>query len=139
MPNQPTAASKTVAETTDSRAEEGLFARLESEAMEDYVPRLPYVIRDVEPPIEITDPVETERVVALAELFAATKKGKQVDPSRFHPLLKAICGDAYDRVWDELLRKKHLRVAYRFLDEVQSWFAPNGPASEPADRTPEGR
>lgn len=120
-------AKKNAAE--EAPVKESLFARLEREAMEDYEPRRPYVIDDVEPPIVITDPVEAERLVALAELFAATREQRQIEPARFHPLLKAICGDAYDRVWEELLRKKHLRVAYAFLDDVQSWFAPNGPAS----------
>lgn len=113
--------------TTDSPTE-SLFARLEREAMEDYTAPEPFVIAEANPPIVITAPVETHRVVAIAQIYSASQAG-DIDPAQFHPLLRAVCGDAYERVWTEFLADRHYSVAYLFLLEIQKWFLPNGPAA----------
>ncbi|BCN44702.1 hypothetical protein [Prescottella equi] len=121
MPNtKSTKKAETTVQTTES-----LFARLEREAMEDYTPPKPFVIEEANPPIVITAPVETHRVVAISQIYAASQAG-DIDPAQFHPLLRAVCGDAYDRVWMEFLADRHYNVAYLFLLELQRWFMPNG-------------
>lgn len=131
--------------TIDAEAEKvvdteelGHFAQLEREAMEGYVPAEPYVLKEFDPPIVITEPVESGRIVAIAELYAS---GGRLTPQRFLPVLKAICGDAFERVWTELLCNKHMNVAHRFMKDVQDHFSPkpaagsNGAADVPGGST----
>ncbi|SLG40434.1 Uncharacterised protein [Mycobacteroides abscessus subsp. abscessus] len=107
----------------------GLFAQLEAEAMEGINVHEPFVIDDVDPPIVITEPVESDRVVALGILYRQTSGGDQIEPTQFHPLLRALCGNAYDRVWNELLRNAHINVTTRFIKALLDHFRPQGPAA----------
>lgn len=131
--NASTEPAEAVEETVAAPVEEtkvSRFAELEAEALADYEPADPYVIDHVDPPIYITEPVESDRVVSMALLYRSNdlEPGK-VDPANFHPLLRSICGDAYQRVWSELLAGKHLRVAYALMADIQRHFKPNGPAA----------
>lgn len=110
-------------------AVKGKFAQIVADAEDDDEPVEPYIIDDVYPAIIITEPIEYERVLPLAKLYSekADKYGrmrKDLDPKDFEPLLRALCGDAYDRVVDELLVGRHFRVARAFINDVQAHFAP---------------
>lgn len=101
----------------------GRFTALANEATKDFVPLDPYVIGEEDgilPDIVITEPVETERIVAMTMLL---EHGiKNLSPQDFQPLLMAVCGEAYERVWSELLRGKHFKVTAAFLQDVQTHF-----------------
>lgn len=70
--------------------------RAEAEGRKPPAPPGPFVIDDVQPPIVITMPDTLERQLALAEL---------IDPhgsfsaNQALPLLRALCGPAFGRVW----------------------------------------
>ena len=101
----------------------GKFAQLEKEAVGELELLEPYVIGEddgIVPDIVITEPVETERIVAMAILMEHGIAA--LSPQDFQPMLRAICGDAYERVWNELLAGKHYRVAGAFLVDVQKHF-----------------
>jgi hypothetical protein len=56
----------------------------------------PFVLNDIEPPIVITAPDTVERQMIIAEMI-----GPQLsfDASRALPLLRALCGNEFPRVW----------------------------------------
>lgn len=56
----------------------------------------PFVLDDVQPPIVITAPDTLERLLVAAETMGAVERG---DMSALMPLLRAMCGDAFSRVW----------------------------------------
>jgi hypothetical protein len=56
----------------------------------------PFVMDDVTPPIVITAPDTQERILVSAEGFSLVQRG---DMGAVMPLLRALCGDAFDRVW----------------------------------------
>jgi hypothetical protein len=58
----------------------------------------PFVIDDVEPPIRITMPDTLERKLIVSDSFGAWKSG-QWNTSGTIPLLQALCGDEFGRVW----------------------------------------
>ena len=101
----------------------GRFAQLAAEATANYVPHEPYVIGaddGILPDIVITEPVETERVVAMAFLF--DRDVRKMNPQDFQPVLSALCGDVFDRVWNELLVGKHIVVAAALVDDIKAHF-----------------
>lgn len=116
----------------------GRFAQLAADALADYTPSAPYVIGaddGIVPDIIITEPVETERVVAMSFLFE--KDIRTMNPQDFKPVLAALCGDAFERVWDELLVGKHIAVAVAFVDDMKTHFYGAGkPASAGANKLP---
>ncbi|WP_430332736.1 hypothetical protein [Rhodococcus sp. ACT016] len=125
MAKQPTTSTEpttTANEPTEKKL--GKFVQIEREAMADYVPREPYVIDDVEPPIVITEPVETGRIVAIISCLNQVAGGVP-EELVFEPMLRAVCGDAYDRVWTELLADKHFNVTGTFIEDVRKHFAPD--------------
>lgn len=72
--------------------------RAEAQAMggaEVQAPWPPFVIDDVVPPIVITAPDTLERQLQIAELI----DGGDITPGQALPLLRALCGDAFPRVW----------------------------------------
>lgn len=58
----------------------------------------PFVIDDVEPPIQITSPDTLERKLVIADNYASWRSG-QWEMSGTIPLLQALCGDQFGRVW----------------------------------------
>jgi hypothetical protein len=56
----------------------------------------PFVIDDVSPPIVVTAPDTLERMLVAAEGMGVVMRG---DMSAVMPLLRALCGDAFERVW----------------------------------------
>ncbi len=119
-----TTAPAVEAEVDDSKPL-GRFAQLARDAVADYVPKKPYVLDEFDPPIVITEPVETERIIAFAMLMDPSI---EVSPAQFQPLLQAVCGDVYPRVWTDLLRGKHFKVTSAFMRDVVTHFFPKGAA-----------
>lgn len=78
------------------------FAKLKKEAEAKAAKREPrkvlppFVINDVEPPIEITMPDTNERQLMIAEMVG---RNGDFDPQHSLPLLRALCGPAFGRVW----------------------------------------
>lgn len=58
----------------------------------------PFVIDDIEPPIMITEPDTLERQVVIADYVGQWQRGDW-DMGNTIPLLKALCGDQFGRVW----------------------------------------
>jgi hypothetical protein len=56
----------------------------------------PFVMDDVEPPIVITAPDTLERQLVIAEMISP---GGDFSAGQALPLLKALCGPAFPRVW----------------------------------------
>lgn len=56
----------------------------------------PFVMDDVEPPIVITAPDTLERQLVIAEMIGPAG---DFSASQALPLLKALCGPAFPRVW----------------------------------------
>lgn len=116
----------------------GPFAQMAADATANYTPHEPYVIGESDgifPDIVITEPVETERIVAMAMLFETDET--KLNPQDFQPLLAAVCGDAYERVWSELLRGKHFAVTVGFLGILkQHFYGERKPAAAGASALP---
>lgn len=81
------------------------WATIRDQARKDHKPKEPYVFDDtVDPPIIITAPDTVERVTAMAALIDLAKNDDgtiktDVDPKNVVPMFRAICGDAFHRVW----------------------------------------
>lgn len=56
----------------------------------------PFVLDDVDPPIIITAPDTLERILVAAEGFSQVQAG---DLGAVMPLMRALCGEAFPRVW----------------------------------------
>jgi hypothetical protein len=56
----------------------------------------PFVFDDVEPPIVITAPDTVERQLVIAEMIGPNL---EFAPGAVRPLLKALCGKEFPRVW----------------------------------------
>lgn len=123
MPAAPKTAKKAAAMVAPGKVAPrptGVFARLKAEAEEDRSePLEPYVLDDVDPPIIIEAPDDSERQLALAELFDS-QGGFEVRDAR--RILQLVCGDAFDRVW-ELVRHEHISVLVKLIDDMGSHFA----------------
>ena len=101
----------------------GRFAALRREALADYEPMEPYVIGEADgvvPDIVITEPVESERVIAMLIAFDS---GDKMRSSDLQPLMRGICGDAWDRIWNELLRGEHLSIMQGLMFDLVDYFS----------------
>ena len=58
----------------------------------------PFIIDDVNPPIVITQPDTLERMIVISDFVASGQAGKW-DTQNSLPLLQAMCGDQFGRVW----------------------------------------
>jgi hypothetical protein len=58
----------------------------------------PFIIDDVTPHIVITEPDTVERMLTIAD-FVGMQQSGQWDNSAYIPLLRALCGDQFGRVW----------------------------------------
>lgn len=58
----------------------------------------PFVIDDVQPPIVITEPDTLERQIIIADYVGQWQRGDW-DMGNMLPLLRALCGDQFPRVW----------------------------------------
>jgi hypothetical protein len=78
------------------------FAKLREEATKKAAGRAPtpevepFVLEDVEPPIVITAPDTVERMLVVAEMIGPNG---EFHISNALPLLRAMCGDQFGRVW----------------------------------------
>lgn len=78
------------------------FATLKKEAAKKAADRPkaklpdPFVLDDVQPPIVITAPDTVERQLVIAECIG---RDGNFDMANVMPLLRALCGDQFGRVW----------------------------------------
>lgn len=56
----------------------------------------PFVLEDIQPPIVITSPDTVERQLIIAECIG---RDGNFDMANVMPLLRALCGDQFGRVW----------------------------------------
>lgn len=132
----PTRAVRPVKATTQPT---GTFARIKAEAdkqrLDEQGPPAPYVIDDVDPPIVIQPPEDTERQLELAEMFdAGTGAFRAADARR---ILTLICGDEFDRVWD-MVRHEHITVLMALIDDMGTHFENQANLREAAGEFPGG-
>lgn len=121
MPPRPRTAVKAAARVAIApkpAAKKGVFARLKAEAGKEQATVEPYVIDDVEPPIVITAPTETERQLGIAELFGSEGEFEVKDARR---ILELVCGDAFEQVW-ELVRREHVSVMLALITDMGQHF-----------------
>lgn len=130
MPARPKTAAAAARNVTVKAKPTGTFARLKAEADADRPQVEPYVLDDVDPPIVITPPEDAERQMELAELFGEQGQFRMSDARR---VLRNICGDEFDRVW-ELVRGEHISVLLALIDDMGQHFAAQG---SPADNVTE--
>jgi hypothetical protein len=79
----------------------------------------PFVIDDVDPPIVITAPDNLERILVAAEGFSAVERG---DMGAVMPVMRAICGDAFPRVWWLVREDKGVDRAMALLNALAKHF-----------------
>jgi len=79
----------------------------------------PFVIDDVEPPIVVTAPDTLERQLIIAEMI-----GPQMDfqAGQALPLLRALCGPAFPRIWSLIKDDKDPNTAIAFVQALISHF-----------------
>ncbi|WP_157224905.1 hypothetical protein [Nocardia thailandica] len=106
-------AAKKIVPTAKSR-----WATMRDEARANRTPREPYAFDAVDPPILITAPDTVERATALAEMIDA--KGG-IDSAHLRRLIAAICGDAYERVW-EIIRDEPAEVLFALISDMNEHF-----------------
>lgn len=122
MPTPRKTASRPAARKAAPKPKLGTFARLRQEALQAAPEIEPYVIDDVEPPIEIAAPDTVEQQLALLSMFDNEGAFRIADARR---VLETVCGDSFDRVW-ELLRGEKLPVMLRFIQDVGQHFGNQG-------------
>lgn len=99
----------------------GTFARLRAKAAEDEQIE-PYLIEDVDPPIEIAAPETAEQQLELAALFDNEGTFRVADAKR---ILSLICGDSFDAVW-ELFRREKVTVLIGLIQDMGRHFQEQG-------------
>lgn len=104
------------------RKPQGTWERIRAEALKNDRVIEPYVIEDVEPPIEIAAPETAEQQLALAAFF--TRSG-EFNPADAKAILEVVCADQFDRVW-ELVRREKLPVLLAFIQDMGQWFEEQG-------------
>jgi len=89
----------------------------------------PFVMDDVSPPIVITAPDTLERQLVIAEMIDA--RG-EFGASQALPLLRALCGDAFPRVWALIRHDKNPQTAIALVQTLVAhmYDAIEGEASE---------
>jgi len=88
----------------------------------------PFVIDDVTPPIVITAPDTLERQLQIAELI----DNGEIGVGQALPLLRALCGDAFPRVWSLIKNDKNPNTAIALVQTLMAhmYGAIEGEASE---------
>jgi len=79
----------------------------------------PFVIDDVTPPIVITAPDTLERQLVISDAIA---RDGEFDASQALPLLKALCGDAFSRVWQLIRHDKNANTAIALVQTLVGHF-----------------
>lgn len=120
---------------TKSQRKSYSFTKYKAEAAKDRTPTEPFVIDDVEPPIEIQPPTTLEQQVELNELIGPDG---EFEMRNVRKILAAFCGPAFPRLW-ELLRKEHADVFAAVANDMIAHFkedldteAANAPGGSPA-------
>ena len=109
------------------------FAKIYDEAMANYKPTPPYPFGlDPDSLINISRPDTTERALALATIV--DDRGN-IDVEGLKPMLEALAGQAFDRVW-YVVRDLPLEVTIALVLDMQDWFY--GSAAEGVDDLPGG-
>jgi hypothetical protein len=117
-----TAAPKKTAAPAKSR-----WAQMRDQARAERAVREPYMFDGTSPPTPITAPDSVERVTAVAEFVDA--RGR-FDFSNLRKLFAAVCGDAFDTVWD-VVRDEPVEVLIPLITDINEHF--NSVPSVPGD------
>jgi hypothetical protein len=80
----------------------------------------PFVLDDIQPPIVITAPDTLERQMIIAELMGPDGVS---DPSSALPLLRALCGDQFGRVWSLMRHSKDPEILFEFIQALFDHFS----------------
>lgn len=121
------AATKKPTADTQPAAAKSRWATIRDQARKEHKPRDPYVFDDtVTPPIVITAPDTVERVTALAALIDMAKNDDgtiktDVDPKNVVPMFRAICGDAFQRVWS-VISNEPVEVLWPLFWDINDHF-----------------
>jgi hypothetical protein len=113
------------------------FAVLKKEALakaEGREPRKlppPFVIDDVEPPIVITAPDTVERQMVIAEMIGPNM---QFHPAAALPLLRALCGPAFPRVWSLIKDDTEPDLTVLMIQSILQHFKESLPEIEAAEQ-----
>jgi hypothetical protein len=89
--------------------------RSEAEGRKPPAEPAPFVIDDVSPPIVITMPDTLERQLALAELI---HPDGSFSASEALPMLRALCGSAFGRVWSLIKDDKDPNTAIALVQAL---------------------
>jgi len=95
----------------------------------------PFVIDDVEPPIVITAPDTLERQLQIAELIG-DEGTVNFTASQALPLLRALCGPAFPRVWALIRHDKDPQTAIALVQALTAHMY--GAIEGEANETPGG-
>lgn len=101
------------------------FAQLRAEAAqraeghEDQREIPPFVMDDISPPIVITAPDTLERQLVIAEMISPQGN---FSASQALPLLRALCGPAFDRVWSLIRNDRDPNTAIALVQALVSHF-----------------
>lgn len=116
------------------------FAKLQAEARAK-APKLerreadPFVLDDVQPPIVITAPDTVERQLGIAECLDTDGR---FDASKAVPLLKALTGSQFGRVWELVRRDKDPNVLIALVQAIFEHFSEELADVQEAEALPGG-
>jgi hypothetical protein len=79
----------------------------------------PFIIKDVEPPIVITAPVEVGRVLVIMDCVG---RNGEFDMANALPLLRALCGDQFGRVWSLIADNKTDSLMVAIIQKMMDHF-----------------
>lgn len=79
----------------------------------------PFVLDDVAPPIVITAPDTLERQLIIGDIIGSNG---DFEAAQALPLLKALCGDAFGRVWSLIKHDKDPNTAIAFVQTLIMHF-----------------
>ncbi|MDH6283123.1 hypothetical protein [Prescottella agglutinans] len=130
-PAKTTTARKTATKKTTADAKpvaaKSRWATIRDQARKEHARKDPYVFDDtVVPPIVITAPDTVDRVTALAALMDMAKNDDgtirtDIDPKNVVPMFRAICGEAFPRVWS-VISKEPVSVLWPLFWDINDHF-----------------
>lgn len=114
------AARKTTAvRKTDAEPKLSRFEQLRAEAKKELPVFEPYVLDEtLDPPLVIEPPIGLD--AQLTVLGMADKNG-DTEIRNVKPMLHALCGKSFDRVWD-LLKDEPIEVAEAVVQDMWKFF-----------------
>ena len=91
----------------------------------------PFVMDDVEPPIVVTAPDTVERQMIIAEMIGPNG---EFHPSAALPLLRALCGPAFPRIWQLIKDDTEPDLTVLLIQNILDHFKSAIPETEAAEQ-----